>query len=246
MSKVAGLSLEEKHPVCKFKVGGLQEFTLIDFPGRPACVIFTQGCNFRCGYCYNVELVLPERFGNTMPLEEIFDFLNNRVGLLEGVVITGGEPTVQQGLEDFMASVKALNYPIKLDTNGSRPDVLKRLLEKGLLDYVAMDVKAPLYKYSQVCGVHVEVDKILESIRIIMSSGVDYEFRTTLLKEQLTEGDIVSIAKLIKGAKRFYLQRFIPGKTLDPKLSKGQSYSEEELNSIVQSIKDHFEECSFR
>ncbi len=246
MKDVAGVSLASEPPLCIFRVGGFQKFTLIDFPGKPACIVFTQGCNFRCRYCYNVELVLPERFGPTIPIEEVFSFLEERRGLLEGVVITGGEPTIQKGLDGFVERVKEMGYAVKLDTNGSLPHVLRKLLERGLLDYVAMDVKAPLEKYEEVCGVKVDVSKIAESIEIIKTSGIDHEFRTTVVKGQLNWEDILKIAELLKGSKRYYLQKFIPGKTLDPSFSKRTTYSNEEFSSMVNSIKQHFQECSFR
>lgn len=240
------MSFGAEHPLCMFKVGGLQRFTLIDFPGKPACIVFTQGCNLRCGYCYNVELVLPEMFGPTIPIEEVFSFLEKRRELLEGVVITGGEPTLQRGLEEFTQRLKEMGYGVKLDTNGSMPNVIKGLVEKGLVDYIAMDVKAPLGKYEEVCGVKVDTGRILESIELIKASNVDYEFRTTLVKGQLSMEDILEIAQLLKGARRYYLQRFIPGKTLDPSFSERTTYSPEEFSSIVDSIKEYFLECSFR
>ncbi|RME09136.1 MAG: anaerobic ribonucleoside-triphosphate reductase activating protein [Aquificota bacterium] len=246
MKDLAGVSVSSEYPLCLFRVGGFQRFTLIDFPGRPACIVFTQGCNFRCGYCYNVELVLPEKFVPVIPSEEVFSFLKERRGLLEGVVITGGEPTIQKGLEEFAERVKDMGYAIKLDTNGSQPHVLKRLLERGLVDYVAMDVKAPPYKYQEVCGVEVDVDRILESIELIKASGVDYEFRTTVVKEQLNGEDILKIAELLRGSKRYYLQRFIPGKTLDPSFSQKTTYSDEEFSGIIEGIRAYFQECSFR
>ncbi|MCS6958086.1 MAG: anaerobic ribonucleoside-triphosphate reductase activating protein [Aquificaceae bacterium] len=246
MNHIAGVYLKNQHPLCRFKIGGFQKFTLIDFPGKPACIVFTQGCNFRCGYCYNVELVLPERFGDLVPHEKVLDFLRDRVGLLEGVVITGGEPTIQQGIVEFTSLVKEMGYKIKLDTNGSKPDVLEGLIEDGLVDYIAMDVKAPLHKYNEVCGVNVNLNDILRSISAIMSSGIDYEFRTTVVREQLSKEDIILIAEIIKGSKRYYLQRFIPGKTLDPSFSNKSTYSEDEFSSMVQEIRNYFQECGFR
>ncbi len=246
MKALAGISLGSEHPLCLFKVGGFQKFTLIDFPGRPACIVFTQGCNFRCGYCYNVELVLPDRFGPAIPIEELFSFLKERKNLLEGIVITGGEPTVQKGIEDFVERVRDMGYAIKLDTNGSLPHILRRLLKRGLVDYIAMDVKAPLEKYEEVCGVKIDVSRIVESIDLIKSSGVDYEFRTTVVREQLSREDIMKIAELLKGSKRYYLQRFIPGKTLDPSFSQKTTYLDEEFSSMVDNIKEYFQECSFR
>ncbi|MBR4355786.1 MAG: anaerobic ribonucleoside-triphosphate reductase activating protein, partial [Elusimicrobiaceae bacterium] len=135
------------------KFGGLIKFTLIDFPGRPAAVIFTQGCNFRCRYCHNPELVYPHLFTEPVPQEEIMSFLQRRQGTLEGVVVSGGEPTLHDDLPAFMASVKALGYALKLDTNGSRPDMIQELIDKKLVDYIAMDLKAPLEKYALITGV---------------------------------------------------------------------------------------------
>ncbi|RMH81331.1 MAG: anaerobic ribonucleoside-triphosphate reductase activating protein [Acidobacteria bacterium] len=246
MKSIAGVDFKSKHPLCRLKVGGLQSLSLIDYPGKPACVIFTQGCNFRCGYCYNVELVLPEKFGELIPVHEILRFLERRVGLIEGVVITGGEPTIQVGLDSFISEVKKMGYLVKLDTNGSMSKVLKRLIDEGAVDYVAMDIKAPLVKYDEVVGVKVDKPSLLESIRLIMTSGVEYEFRTTVVKEQLSKEDILQIVELIKGAKKYYLQKFIPGKTLDPNFSNRSTYSDEEFKQILSSIKDYFVQCSLR
>lgn len=246
MMETIGFDLRKEQPLCHFKVGGLQKFTLIDYPGKPACIIFTQGCNFRCGYCYNVELVLPERFEKPIPLKYIIAFLEERVSFLEGVVITGGEPTIQKGLYDFVKTLKDMGYAVKLDTNGSMPHVIEELLKNNLLDYIAMDVKAPVEKYNHVIGVKFDVSKVLESIELIMSSGVDYEFRTTVVKEQLSIEDILSIAELIKNAKRYFLQRFISAKTLDPSFSLKSTYTDEEFNQIIESIKPYFSECGVR
>ena len=216
------LITSRKNPYCMFKVGALQRFTLLDFPGKVACIVFTQGCNFRCPYCYNVDLVLPERFKEPISNDEVFSFLRSREGLLDGVVITGGEPTLQEGLENFIREVKNMGFSVKLDTNGSRPEVIKRLLDDGFVNYVAMDVKAPIEKYGEVTRAKVNVEDIKESIAIIMNSCVDYEFRTTIVKELLTFDDILKIGNMIKGARRYYLQRFIPQNTLDPDFEKGR------------------------
>lgn len=191
------------------KIGGLIKFTLIDFPGRPAAVIFTQGCNFRCRYCHNPELVYPQLFQPTMPADEIMAFLRRRKGTLEGVVVTGGEPTLHEGLLDFLAQIKALGYAVKLDTNGSRPDVLREALERRLVDYVAMDLKAPLEKYSAITGIGVNPAVLRQSIDLLRASNVEYEFRTTYDKEVLTDEDIQAIKDTVPGC--FYrVQECLP------------------------------------
>ncbi|MFN3813126.1 MAG: anaerobic ribonucleoside-triphosphate reductase activating protein [Aquificaceae bacterium] len=232
---------------CFFKIGGFQRFTLIDYPGKVACIVFTQGCNFRCPYCYNIELVLPERYGPLIPKEEVFSFLMERRGKLDGVVITGGEPTLQKkGLENFVERVKSFGFSVKLDTNGAFPEVVKSLLDKGVVDYIAMDVKAPLKKYQQVVRTKVDTKKIEESIGLIMNSGVDYEFRTTVVKDQLSRDDLIRIGILLKGAKRYYLQRFIPGKTLDPEYIGKTTYTEREFEDTANELKKYVKECYVR
>lgn len=178
------------------KFGGLIKFTLIDFPGRPAAVVFTQGCNFRCRYCHNPELVYPHLFTESVPHEEIMSFLKRRQGTLEGVVVSGGEPTLFDDLPEFMAEVKKLGYKIKLDTNGSRPAMIHQLIDGGLVDYIAMDLKAPLEKYSQITGIMTNPEIILQSMDIIRRSGLEYEFRTTYDKEVLTDKDIEDLKQL--------------------------------------------------
>ena len=161
------------------KIGGLIKFTLIDYPGRVAAVVFTQGCNFRCRYCHNPELVYPHLLQEPMPQEEVMSFLRRRQGTLEGMVVTGGEPTLQPDLLDFLAAVKSLGYFIKLDTNGAKPDVLQAVIEKKLVDYIAMDLKAPLEKYAVITGVSCDVRVLQRSMKLIQDSGLEYEFRTT-------------------------------------------------------------------
>lgn len=178
------------------KIGGLIKFTLIDFPGRPAAIIFTQGCNFRCRYCHNPELVYPHLFTEPVAEEEVFSFLQRRQGSLEGVVVSGGEPTLHDDLPAFMARLKALGYQVKLDTNGSRPDMVQELIDKKLVDYIAMDLKAPLQKYRDITEVDTNTDILRRSMDLIRQSGLEYEFRTTYDKEVLTEADIESLRKL--------------------------------------------------
>lgn len=228
-------------------IGGVQRFTLIDFPGKVACIVFTQGCNFRCPYCYNRSLVLPEEFGEPLPEEVFFKFLSKRRGLLDGVVITGGEPTVQPDLPEFVEKVKSMGFLVKLDTNGSHPEIVKPLIEEGLLDYVAMDVKAPIRKYREVVRVEFELGNVVRSIELLMSSGIDYEFRTTVVKELLSPGDILEIGELIKGAKRYALQRFLVTDTLlDPSFKEKHTYTEEELEELARKLRKYIEEVLVR
>ena len=182
----------------KVKFGGLIKFTLIDFPGRPAAVVFTQGCNFRCRYCHNPELVYPHLFTEPAPEEEIRSFLQRRQGTLEGVVVSGGEPTLFDDLPEFMAYLKKLGYAVKLDTNGTRPDMISELIEKKLVDYIAMDLKAPLDKYNLITGVDTNPEILTRSMDLIRQSGLEYEFRTTYDKEVLTDQDIDTLKTLTK------------------------------------------------
>jgi len=186
--------------------GGIQKLTLLDFPGKVACTVFTVGCNFRCPFCHNGSLVEGEPFEHIAD-ETVLDLLKKRQGILEGVCITGGEPLLQPELPDFLRKVKALGYPVKLDTNGSFPEKLKALVHEGLVDYVAMDIKNCPDRYAETAGVDdVKVD---ESIDFLLSGKVDYEFRTTVVEEFHTVRDIEDAAKRIRGAKRYFLQSFV-------------------------------------
>ena len=190
------------------KIGGFQKLTLLDFPGKVACILFTPGCNFRCPFCHNASLVTHIE-GEEISAEEILSYLKKRQGLLDGVVVTGGEPLLQSGLEDFLRQVKALGYAVKLDTNGTFPERLKSLISAGLVDYVAMDVKNSLEKYPATAGcASLDIKKVEESIDLLLEGNVDYEFRTTVTAELHTPQDIVSIANRIKGAKKYFLQNF--------------------------------------
>ena len=191
------------------RIGGLIKFTLIDYPGRVAAVVFTQGCNFRCRYCHNPELVYPHLLQEPMPEEEVLAFLRRRQGALEGVVVTGGEPTLQPDLIRFLEDVKALGYKIKLDTNGSKPEVIQEAIDKKLVDYIAMDLKAPLEKYSLITGVEFEPTTLQQSMRIITESGLPYEFRTTYDKEVLTDNDISAISASVP-SEHYRVQECLP------------------------------------
>ena len=191
------------------KISGLQKLTLLDFPDRTACTVFLGGCNFRCLFCHNSSLVLGAGEGENIPEEEFFAFLKSRKSRLDGVAITGGEPLISDETEIFIEKIKSMGYAVKLDTNGAFPERLRRLIGKGLVDYVAMDIKNSPHKYAKTIGLpSAPLGKIEESIRILMSGKVGFEFRTTLVKGFHTEDDIETIGKWISGAERWYLQAF--------------------------------------
>lgn len=221
-------------------IGGLDAFSLIDYPGKMAAVVFAQGCNFRCPYCYNPELVLPEQYGPLLPEEKVWEFLEVRRGQLEAIVLGGGEPTLQDDLEAFLAQARRLGYATKLDTNGSCPEVLENLLKKGLLDFIAMDVKAPLCRYAEIVRAEVKTDAIQKSVRLILQSGIDHEFRTTMVKGDLQPEDFSAMAKLVCGAQQYALQRFLPKAALvDPLYSGRESLSLEELWALAPIFLPH-------
>lgn len=228
-----------------FVIGGIQKTTLIDFPKKVAAIVFTQGCNFRCGYCHNAELIGCSRCSN-ISRQDFFEFLKSRQNKLDGVVITGGEPTIQSELYDFVKEIKSLDFAVKLDTNGTNPKILSTLIEDNLLDYIAMDIKAPIEKYSQVSGAKVDCENIKKSIDIIMKSGVDYEFRTTVLRSQLSFDDFDKIGQLINGAELYYLQKFVSSKIYNPKLACEASYSDEELMKLCKILNKYIKTVEYR
>lgn len=219
------------------KIAGLVKTSLIDYPGKVSAVIFTQGCNFRCGFCHNPELVIG-RGEDLMDEDEVFSFLNKRVTQLDGVVITGGEPTILPDLYEFTKKIKKLGYSVKLDTNGSNPALLRKLLDEKLIDYVAMDIKGPLASYSNICGL-TNTKVIQESIKLLLDSVIDHEFRTTFLPAFHRIEDAGMIGELIKGGQLFSVQGFRPGKTLDPKCSDEATFTYEELSKIAQTIRKY-------
>ncbi len=220
----------------KMRIGGWVKFSLIDYPGEMAAVIFTQGCNYRCAYCHNADLVLPEQYTQCIPEAEVLGFLKERQGKLNALVVSGGEPTLQPGLLPFLQKVKALGYFVKLDTNGSRPKVLKALLAAELVDYIAMDIKAPVSKYDFVTGISTNVVAVKESIDLISRSEKPHVFRTTVVRSMLSFNDIRDISRMVPEGSRFILQEFVPrGSTLDPEYANplSQHYSKEELNRML-------------
>ena len=214
------------------QIAGLQKTSLVDYPAKIASVIFTLGCNFRCPYCHNPNLIAAVSSDNLFDETVVFDFLKQRQGKIDAIVVSGGEPTLQKDLITFFMKVKELGFLTKLDTNGSNPDILLNLVNSNLVDYIAMDIKSPLEKYSNVVGRNVDILKIQESIDILMQCGVDYEFRTTVVKSQLTTKDFEKIGHLLSGAKRYYLQKFVNKTTLDFDFKYEQTYNDEEFKII--------------
>ena len=219
------------------RIGGLQKVSLIDYPGRISAIVFTQGCNFRCPYCHNPELVDPAKYGPILPEEEVFSFLEKRRGKLEAVTVTGGEPTLQRDLERFLQRIKKMGYLVKVDTNGSNPAMLERLIRRRCVDYLALDVKGPLRKYGQIAQAKVETAKIRRSIELITSSGIEHEFRTTVVRSQLDKEDLIVTAKLLKRG-LYVLQSFVPAKSLDHDFLTEISYSPEEFADIQQNLEN--------
>ncbi|KKQ95291.1 MAG: Pyruvate formate-lyase activating enzyme [candidate division CPR2 bacterium GW2011_GWC1_39_9] len=217
------------------KIGGFQKTTLIDYPGKIAASIFTVGCNFRCGYCHNPDLI----DSRNIILEDganVLKYLEKRKHILEGVVISGGEPLLQKDLQDFIMQIKNLGFLVKLDTNGSNPQKLKQLLGRKLVDYVAMDIKNSLTKYDLTTNIKGSSKNIIDSIDLIMNSRVDYEFRSTILPELHNKKDIEEIGAMIKGAKKMFLQSFRQTITLDKKYMSKRSFTGEEMEKLKAII----------
>ncbi|MBO4707528.1 MAG: anaerobic ribonucleoside-triphosphate reductase activating protein [Elusimicrobiaceae bacterium] len=198
------------------KIGGLLKFSMIDFPGYISAIVFTQGCNIRCKYCHNPEL-LPISANTSYDEEEILYYLEKRKNCLEGLVITGGEPTLQADLKNFIVKVKSFGYKIKLDTNGTNPQMVRELINEHLVDFIAMDIKAPFEKYHLVCG-PVDIDKVKETMSLIINSGIDYQFRTTYYKEVLNDADLDIIKSMCPDVSKFKLQECLPVNEIKPTL----------------------------
>ncbi len=235
-------------------LGGLQKMTLIDYPGKVAATVFTVGCNFRCPFCHNPELVLSSQFTvysseqNERQVEEFFEFLKSRQGKLDGVCITGGEPTLQADLADFIKRIKDLGFTVKLDSNGTRPDVLKELFDKKLVDYVAMDIKSSLNNYEKVCGdIKLDLERIKLSVELIRNSGVDYEFRTTVVPGLHTVDEFKEVAKWLAGSRKYILQKYEDnGKILDETLTRRIKGEEIDLEKIKNIMETTIEDVSIR
>lgn len=226
---------------------GIQKTTLADYPGEVACTLFMSGCNFRCSYCYNPDLALSRDTGVTISEDEALDFLEQRRRFLDGVCVTGGEPLLQAGLLNFLRKAKGLGYKVKLDTNGSQPEQLRRIINEKAVDYIAMDVKTTPERYKEVAGSTAEIEKVEESARLIKESGVDYEFRTTVYSD-LKADDFDRIGRWLGGGRKYCVQ---PVKThvplLDEKFAKNHaSAGQESLKSIARRLADYFEQVEIR
>jgi len=226
---------------------GLERLSLIDFPKRLSAVGFTYGCNMRCPYCHNPELVTEKLDPNRVYQEEdILAFLKTRINKLDGFVVTGGEPTMHKGLPDFFAKVKKLGFETKLDSNGTNVPMLIKMFDQNLIDYHAMDVKYGDELYQQGLNGGIKITDIQKSINLIMEHAPDYEFRTTVTRGIHNEKRMHEIGKMIKGAKRYFIQNFNPGKTIDPSLDSSQSFTEEELNEFKKIMLKYVGEVEIR
>lgn len=236
------------------QIAGIQKTTLVDYPGKVAATIFLRGCNFRCGFCHNPELVIPEEYAPLLSEEDLFRFLESRVGKLQGVCITGGEPLLYHDTDKLISHIKALGFAVKLDTNGSFEKRLKDIIKEGDVDYIAMDIKAPFHKYQMVTNQKINQNgqlqtadlhsknntsiknAIQKSINLIMSSGIDYEFRTTVAKPYHLPSDFIEIGEMIKGAKRYYIQNFVKSKQINYQ-TKFEPFTENELHQALKNVK---------
>lgn len=230
-------------------VSWLERLSLLDFPGRVACVVFTLGCNLRCGYCHNSEFVLPEKIrqikNGLQQTENFFQFLEKRQGILEWVSICGGEPTIHKDLEDFVRKIKNMGFLVKLDTNGYRPQVIQNLLEKNLLDYVAMDIKHSWEKYESLVGRVPDISAYAESVEIIKKMAPDYEFRSTIIGGIHDLEDFEKMSEQIAGAKSYFLQRYRTGNVLDPNF-QGFSPTEKSLLQMQRIAEKYVQNCQIR
>ena len=248
-------------------IGGLQKFSLLDYPDNISAIIFTQGCNFRCHFCYNPMLVWPKfkvgKFKNISSSDNtgekikkvypqfqedgLFDFLKQRQKKLNAVVITGGEPTIHKDLPEFIKKIRKLGFKVKLDTNGTNSGMLKNLIDKKLVDYIAMDIKGSLEKYAIITGVQPNLNNIKKSIKIIMQSGLPYEFRTTIVPRLIEKKDIKKIGELIKGAKKWYLQNFKSDINLvNDCFEKHKPYSLKEMEEMRKIGEGYVDFCGVR
>ncbi len=225
-------------------ISGLQKTSFIDYPEKTSAIIFTRGCNFRCKYCHNPELVDPDKYFPEIAESEILSFLRKRQGVLDGVVITGGEPTIYKDLPEFINKIRDLDLLVKLDTNGMNFKMLEDLTKQGKIDYVAMDIKHSLDKYSDITGVI--SDDIAKSIKFLLANNIPYEFRTTILPKFFKKQDFHEIGRLIQGAKKYYLQQFRPQKTLDLSLSEAKSFTTQEIEEFKEIMDEYVDDCEIR
>ncbi len=244
-------------------IGGLQKFSLLDYPEKISAIIFTQGCNFRCHFCYNPMLVRPpfqagkikyssqeeqeDHHIHQISEDDLFGFLKSRAGKLQAVVITGGEPTLFKDLPEFIKKIRELGFLVKLDTNGTNPEMIGKLIKEKLVDYIAMDFKAPPKKYDKIAGVKVDFQNILKSVKIIMESGLPFEFRTTIVPDFFSVSDMDEMGEIIKGADKWFLQKFksdIP--LVDNALEGVDPITDKEMESLAEIGKKYVKHCEAR
>ena len=226
---------------------GLQKTTLLDFPTKVACTVFTSGCNFRCPFCHNASLVISPDNSETVNVDAFFEYLKKRRNILDGVCITGGEPLLQKDITEFISKIKELGYAVKLDTNGSKPQILAELIKGELLDYVAMDIKGSREKYHDICGIEKGkfMDEVNESVGILLENKVDYEFRTTVVRELHENDDFHDIGSWISGAKKYFLQQFKDSGDLISQ-SAFTAYNKEEMEAILEIVKGYIPSAELR
>ena len=219
------------------KISGIQKLTLLDYPGKVACTLFTSGCNFRCPFCHNAGLVLPDKLEEaSISEDEVMSFLKKRAGMLDGVAITGGEPLLHTDMPEFLEKIKNLGYKIKLDTNGSNPKLLKDIVNAGLVDRVAMDIKNAPDEYNKTAGCSVDMEKIEESKDFLLTGTCDYEFRTTVVKGIHTRESLIAAAKWISGAKEYYLQQFKDsGNLIEP--DAFEPFDEKDMHELADAVR---------
>ena len=227
------------------KIHGFQSLTLLDYPGKVACTVFLGGCNFRCPFCQNTGLVLSPEREAVVPMEEVLGVLRKRRGMLDGVCITGGEPTLTSDLPEFIGRVREMGYLVKLDTNGYRPDVLEKLLENGMLDYVAMDIKSSRERYAKVAGLPgLDLNRIQRSVQLLMGGNVDYEFRTTVAQGLHTREDIEAVGKWLQGCRRYFLQNYQESDQVMMPVFAG--FSREQLENFRRLLLEYIPEVGIR
>ncbi len=228
------------------EIKGFVKNSFVDWDGKIAVTLFLPGCNFRCGFCHNKSLVLEPDKIKSIPFSEIEEHLEANRKFIDGVVVTGGEPTIHQELPKLLRGIKSLGFPVKLDTNGSNPLAIKNILQEKLIDYVSMDIKSSLENYNEVCRVSVDAEKIKESINLIMNSGIDYEFRTTIIPEMHGEAEMEKMASMIEGAKLYALQKFIPKNTISKKFETMVSPTTEQMEKLKSIAEKHVDKVIIR
>lgn len=231
-------------------ISALNKLTLLDYPGKTAAIIFTAGCNMRCGYCHNAQFVLPEEIKkqkkNLLSWKEVRNFLEKRKGLLDGVVISGGEPTLQKDLKEKMKEIKSMGFLVKLDTNGTHPQIIKELLDEKLVDFIAMDIKGSESIYHEICGKSIDMKDIKKSIEIIMNSSINYEFRSTIMPEYHNKNILDEMGKMIQGSKIWALQNFRNSSVLDTRFCNKEGFEKSDFEKLESELSQFAEIIEIR